>query len=707
MLRRGEGGLVVKDVAQRLHKHLRTPGGAFKSGYRARGIERPWQAGVVDEPVDVAFVQWRKILHLGPEERLVLARAQDRELGPARARGHDSQPEVGAAVELVAGRLEGEQGVVAALRGRRVLGLVDHERYVLEDVPLRDAWERCLAFDGATDERHFARRLREICRQIYAGARAFNLQHRARLALDELMRRRFPAPATVSAVQTTASAHEAVPTIAVASGHTSAGDDPDKALSSTSAPTAGVALPTLDEWIEARCEQFGIDVDFQAYSEWLREYEEEFRSELAAVTAATEAAAHVAIDERSRTALRAEALQELATPILARGALDARPDPGDDDGVMATRGARIDSLNALATLLAVPATIADPVEAWLSQSLAAHLRTVGIVTVANLADFIDLNGFRWHRRVPGLGAVRAARLVAWLSPLMQGLGRPLRAASVKPSRQLALARDQRIASLDPTRLERYGLVPLERLAVPPELDGRRGIFRDQGPNVFDAQDDLTAIKCWLRRYEPTPRTHRAYLHAVEVFYLWSVCLRRKPLSSLMEADIHDFRSFLAAPPADWIQARGVDRASDDWRPLRGALNPASQRHLVTVVGALLSGLVDAGYISVPVVSGVKRQMKLPRPEVHVQRTFSEAQWRSVRAAVAELPNTPSKRRLQLVMELASTSGMRLLEMCTARLGQLRREEVPSLEADGPAQEVWMLGLVGKGGSNARCWCSMT
>jgi site-specific recombinase XerD len=602
-----------------------------------------------------------------------------------------------------AGRPYGSHGSVSARHRELRHAHFTFVRYLLEGLPVREAWERSLAFDGSMDdERHFARRLRDICRQIYAGARAFDLEHHARIALDELMRRRFVASTSSvempPAIDAPGGDPETPSTIwGDADLETRDQARKDEPPSSSTAAAPAIAVPTLDEWIEARCEQFDIDIDFQPYAEWLREYEEEFRGDLAATSdRVTGAAVGSAIEEASRTALRAEALQELDGPTVTRSALDGRPDAGDVDDVMAPRGARIDSLNALATLLAVPATIADPVEAWLSSTLTVHLRTVGVVTVANLADFIDLNGFRWHRRVPGLGAVRAARLVAWLSPLVQGLGRPLRAASLKPSRQLALARDRLVASLDPARLERYGLVPLERLAVPPELDGRRGTFRVQGPNVFDAQDDLTAIKCWLRRYEPTRHTHRAYLHAVEVFYLWSVCVRRKPLSSLVEADIHDFRSFLVAPPADWIQARSTDRASDDWRPLRGALSPASQRHLVTIVGALLSGLVDAGYISVQVVSGVKRQMKLPRPKVHVHHTFSDAQWRTVRAVIDEMPNTPEKRRLQLVMELASTSGLRLLEMCTARLGQLRQEDVPGVDGDEGAKKVWMLKLVGKG-----------
>jgi len=470
----------------------------------------------------------------------------------------------------------------------------------------------------------------------------------------------------------------------------------------------------LDEWIETRCDEYGIDFDFQPYAEWLSEYEEEFRAELAApgpgqagggdnaaVSGETKAGrgriepdSH---DQAKRQVLRAEALAELDAAPVAQGALQGRAEPGVQDNPHATRSAQIDALNKLATLLAVPATLDDAVATWCSEAIADHLRAVGVVTLKNLADFIGVTGFRWHRKVDGLGAVRAARLLAWLAPLLEELGRPLREKSVRAPHQLAIAREQRMAALDPRRLERFGVVPLERLAVLPEIDGREGVFRVKGPNTFGVDDDLAAIKSWLRRYEPTPRTHRAYLHATEVFYLWCVCVRRKPLSSLVEADLHAFRAFIAAPPADWISARGVDRASDDWRPLRGPLGATSQRHLITVIGALFTGLLQAGYVSVHVVSGIKRQMKLQRPSVNVRRTFTDLQWRSLKATLAQEPDTPATRRLELVLELAATTGLRLSEICTARVGQLRRESVPGPNAAAPATAVWMLSLVGKGG----------
>lgn len=157
-----------------------------------------------------------------------------------------------------------------------------------------------------------------------------------------------------------------------------------------------------------------------------------------------------------------------------------------------------------------------------------QLRKVGVLTLANLADYVDLYRYRWHVRISGLGAVHAARLVEWIAPLAGQLGRPLRDVALRPERREALARTSQLALLDPIRLQRYGIVPLERLAVPPELSGRHGTFRVAGPNSFGAEDDLAALKAWLQRYTMSQRTYRAYFHAVEVFYLWCLWVRRKP-----------------------------------------------------------------------------------------------------------------------------------------------------------------------------------
>lgn len=197
----------------------------------------------------------------------------------------------------------------SALAGHRTLRAVHftYVRFVLEGMPLRDAWERCLAFAGGKDdERHFARRLREICAQIRTGARAHGTERLARIAIDDLVRRRFVAPSRVAPDGGATASMEA------------AGSD--RGAAPPGPPAAAPAIPTLDEWIESRCAEYGVDIDFQPYGDWLAEYEVEFGDELA--TAGQGAVGAKAIrdlhDQAKRQTLRVEASVELAAPPAAR-----------------------------------------------------------------------------------------------------------------------------------------------------------------------------------------------------------------------------------------------------------------------------------------------------------------------------------------------------------------------------------------------------
>lgn len=441
----------------------------------------------------------------------------------------------------------------------------------------------------------------------------------------------------------------------------------DVAAEALADPAPGPAtgsLPGLEDWMAQCCTESGLEAQDRTPAEWLQAYQDEFGLDAAALSQPALAAA-------------------LAPP----------------------RSARLAALNRLAAALSAPPALADALSQWLAPALAASLRSAGLLTLRDLVDFANVHGARWFRLVRGLGEVRARRLLAWLQPLAAALEHPLRETALQPAQQLALARGRALATVQDRRL---GIVPLERLAVPPELDGRGGTFRLSTPNVLGAQTDLEAIEGWLRRYAMSPRTHASYAREAERFYLWCLCVRREPLSSVTEEDLHAYRAFVANPPGDWLQPRLESRDSEHWRPFRGPLSPLSQRHALTVVASLLGALMKAGYLGASAAAGVTPHLKLPRPGIDVRRSFDEAQWRWLMACwerlygeagaaggLADLGSDAkpararSLRRLRLVLELGATTGLRLIELCTARLSGLRREVF-----DG--QALWMLDVLGKG-----------
>jgi site-specific recombinase XerD len=90
------------------------------------------------------------------------------------------------------------------------------------------------------------------------------------------------------------------------------------------------------------------------------------------------------------------------------------------------------------------------------------------------------------------------------------------------------------------------------------------------------------------------------------------------------------------------------------------------------------------------MANLGRTLGLLKPSIDVRRSLSERQWAFAMEVLHEKPDTPERRRLQLLLELGSTTGLRLSELATTRLRGFRRELV-----DG--EEAWLLDVIGKGG----------
>jgi site-specific recombinase XerD len=297
--------------------------------------------------------------------------------------------------------------------------------------------------------------------------------------------------------------------------------------------------------------------------------------------------------------------------------------------------------------------------------------------------------------------VRAARLVAWLVPIAQQAaqtgGQAIRDSALRPESDLARLRQRDLMRAPVTDLAdpASGTDPLMPVAapvmevpLPDALSGRDGLFRAPDTNVWGAQTDVQAIQQWLSRYQG--QTRRDYARIAERFYRWCLQVRRKALSSLQEPDLQAYQAFVTAPPPDWVQPRKVRREDAAWRPFRGPLGRNSQRHEFAVLGGLFAAMHDKGYLRANAMSGLGRALGLVKPSIDVRRSLNEAQWSFAMAVLRERPDTPARRRLQLLLELASTTGLRLSELATTRMKGLRQELV-----DG--ESAWLLDVIGKGG----------
>lgn len=345
----------------------------------------------------------------------------------------------------------------------------------------------------------------------------------------------------------------------------------------------------------------------------------------------------------------------------------------------------VQALNQLAGLLAIPPSPADPLSRWLDPRLAELLRLQGAGDLARLVDLVNMHGYRWYRRVPGLGETRARRITAWLDSIAESMGRAIRPTSLQSPQRQEVAR--RMALRDVQDGPVFGIVPLASLLVPSPLSGRDGVFRTHMPNTLGASCDLEAVKAWLHKYQERPHTLRSYQREVERFYLWCLHERKKSLSSIDSNDCQAYRAFLAQTPGRWIQS-GRHTLEAEWRPFRRQLSPASQKLALVIVQTLFEGLRNAGYLAANPMSAVMKGFDLPAPCIQTDRSFTEREWAHLMACAAAEAPAEARTRLMLLLELLVALGLRTDELVTAR-----RSALQCVEVDG--QPAWLLTVTGK------------
>ena len=237
-------------------------------------------------------------------------------------------------------------------------------------------------------------------------------------------------------------------------------------------------------------------------------------------------------------------------------------------------------------------------------------------------------------------------------------------------------------------------VPLKRLKMPNHLDGREGANRQpQKQPLIPADDDLTAIHCWLAEYAESPHTHRAYRREAERLLLWCLIERGKALSSLDREDLRGYENFLAAPsPSErWIGPRRPHK-DPRWKPFTAPLTKTSQRQALAALKSLFSYLFAAGYLAGNPMHLVRLAVSAPplSEQLPVEKYFTQEQWRSIRAAVQDFPDQTAreqavKARAYYVLELFYLTAGRISELANGCMGDF-----------GQHHGLWWLTLRGKG-----------
>ena len=356
---------------------------------------------------------------------------------------------------------------------------------------------------------------------------------------------------------------------------------------------------------------------------------------------------------------------------------------------------QLEALRWLQDLVAQDPRPGDSVSAWLNPSLASRLERAGVPTVFALIERINGIGARWWVQVPGVGELKASRILEWLHANEEVLGLRVGAHVALPRAQLT---PTTLAAVVPAAT---AIRPYEKFVLPAELDGSGGRFR--GPPdkcLLMASNDHEAIGAWLASKRPgdgegeLSSTQRAYRKEAERLLLWAILERKKALSSLSVEDATAYRSFLADLPSTWCGPRHHQRWSTMWRPFEGSLNAAAQRQSLVILRSLFAFLMGQGYLVGNPFAAVALPAN-PQQPLRSSRTLSFAQWDHVDAQLQKHADTEVGRRLCRGMRWLYATGLRLAEITSVKCEDL--ELVEYRVADGEAATDWMLHVVGKGG----------
>jgi len=362
------------------------------------------------------------------------------------------------------------------------------------------------------------------------------------------------------------------------------------------------------------------------------------------------------------------------------------------------RRRQIDALARMEASLVQAPQPDHPVASWLEPATASRLQHTGIHTLADLLEFIEQRGHRWYATVARVGPKAARRIVDWLALHADSLRHTLSTRALTPRRRLVKG--------DPAlvRPRQNGIVPIESLAVPAEMDGAAGTNRARNPgSPCSLGTDLQAIDAWLATRQHSPHTVRAYRREAERLLLWAINEKKKALSSLDGGDCAGYiETFLAdpQPTARWVGRAKIERTHLDWRPFVGALSNRSRETARAILHAMGQWLVEQNYWAHNPFSNAPAVAIGPRIDVS-GRSLNHGEWQNVVQAASRDRYSQRELRDYLALNLAYSTGLRRAELAHATTGRLFRpvlENALENRLETVATEAWQLTIPGKGGA---------
>lgn len=143
--------------------------------------------------------------------------------------------------------------------------------------------------------------------------------------------------------------------------------------------------------------------------------------------------------------------------------------------------------------------------------------------------------------------------------------------------------------------------------LPPKLRGSPAETCEVDKNgAYAWSDDIEACIDWISRAE-SKATQLAYEKEAVRAILYATLVKRCPLTKLTAVDCEQYQSFLLDPPKAFIQqpAKKDGSAPPAWRPFKKPMSSSASRYSLAVFRALMTRLVQTGYVEVSPLARVK------------------------------------------------------------------------------------------------------
>jgi len=397
---------------------------------------------------------------------------------------------------------------------------------------------------------------------------------------------------------------------------------------------------------------------------------------------------------------------------------------------------QLEALDWLQTLVVQPPRSGDNVAEWLNPSLASHLERAGINTLEQLVHRVNGVGRNWFASIPAVGRGKAGRILDWLRA--HELSIAMRIGRHVDAKRSLLPREALF------EVVAHGLAvrPLEKLALPPQLNGSTGSNRAARAECqIEADRDMEAILSWVASKRPVRQakqsplpadgfarggpngndtqqgragsaelshTQRSYRKEAERLLLWATLVRGKPLSSLDPSDYEAYQAFLLdpQPSAQWCGPRSRERWSPLWRPFEGPLSLAARNQALKILRSLFGYLVAHRYLAADPSRPTTRTRAVGATD-RTARGLSPAHWEWIEGRLAQQPRSSAQARLALVVSLLRYTQLRPGELANARVDHLKPMPERSADSaftsdpDRSSRTGWRLSVVSGDGRAGR------